>query len=89
MSGASREDVESRLKVYDELRLQRVTRVMENTKKMAPQATDSKEFEFKRAQTYSDYHWGYKVAEEAVDLMRAHGLALKILNDETGEVGFE
>lgn len=62
---------------------------MENTKKMAPQATDSKEFEFKSSQTYSEYHWGYKVAEEAADLMRAHGLALKILNDATGEVGFE
>ncbi|KAF5612803.1 salicylate hydroxylase [Fusarium sp. NRRL 25303] len=67
----------------------RITRVMENTKKMAPRATDSKEFEFKSAQTYSDYHWGYKVAEEAVDLMRANGLALKILNDATGEVGFD
>ncbi|KLO81395.1 Uncharacterized protein LW93_8104 [Fusarium fujikuroi] len=89
LSGASSEDVATRLKIYDELRLQRITRVMENTKKMAPQATDSKEFEFKSSQTYSDYHWGYKVAEEAVDLMRAHGLALKILNDATGEVGFD
>ncbi|KLP21054.1 Uncharacterized protein LW94_9580 [Fusarium fujikuroi] len=89
LSGASSEDVATRLKIYDELRLQCITRVMENTMKMAPQATDSKEFEFKSSQTYSDYHWGYKVAEEAVDLMRAHGLALKILNDATGEVGFE
>jgi hypothetical protein len=32
---------------------------------------------------------GYKVAEEAVDLMRVHGLTLKILDDATGEVGFE
>ncbi|KAJ4035102.1 hypothetical protein NW756_006911 [Fusarium oxysporum] len=89
LSGASSDDVASRLKIYDELRLPRITKVMENTKSMAPRATNSKEVEFKTTQTYSEYHWGYKVAEEAVDLMRAHGLALKILNDATGEVGFE
>ncbi|EMT74461.1 Salicylate hydroxylase [Fusarium odoratissimum] len=89
LSGASSDDVASRLKIYDELRLPRITKVMENTKAMAPRATNSKEVEFKTTQTYSEYHWGYKVAEEAVDLMRAHGLALKILNDATGEVGFE
>ncbi|EWG42583.1 hypothetical protein FVEG_04348 [Fusarium verticillioides 7600] len=89
LSGASSEDVASRLKIYDELRLPRITKVMENTKKMAPRATDSKEFEFKSAQTYSDYHWGYKVAEEAMGLMHAHGLALNIVNDATGEIGFE
>ncbi|KAG7417484.1 hypothetical protein LZL87_012246 [Fusarium oxysporum] len=89
LSGASSEEVASRLKIYDELRLQRVTRVMENTKAMAPRATNSKEVEFKSTQTYSDYHWGYKVTEEAGDLMRAHGLTLKILDDATGKVGFE
>ncbi|KAG7433601.1 FAD-dependent monooxygenase OpS4 [Fusarium oxysporum f. sp. raphani] len=89
LSGASSDDVASRLKIYNELRLPRITKVMENTEAMAPRATNSKEVEFKTTQTYSEYHWGYKVAEEAVDLMRAHGLALKILNDATGEVGFE
>lgn len=89
MSGASSDDVASRLKIYDELRLPRITKVMENTEAMAPRATNSKKIEFKTTQTYSEYHWGYKVAEEAVDLMRAHGLALKILNDATGQVGFE
>ncbi|EWZ48885.1 hypothetical protein BFJ70_g7899 [Fusarium oxysporum] len=89
LSGASSDDVALRLKIYDELRLPRITKVMKNTEAMAPRATNSKEVEFKTTQTYSEYHWGYKVAEEAVDLMRAHGLALKILNDATGEVGFE
>jgi hypothetical protein len=89
LSGASSDDVESRLKIYDDLRLPRITRVMENTKAMAPQVTNLKEVDFKTTQTYSDYHWGYKVAEEAADLMRVHGLTLKILDDATGEVGFE
>ncbi|EXL68534.1 hypothetical protein FOPG_15421 [Fusarium oxysporum f. sp. conglutinans race 2 54008] len=89
LSGASREEVALRLEMYDKLRLERVTRVMENTKAMAPQATNSKEVNFKSTQTYSDYHWGYKVTEEAVHLVRAHGLALKIVNSETGEIGCE
>ncbi|KAH6959509.1 hypothetical protein DER45DRAFT_538824 [Fusarium avenaceum] len=89
LSGVSRDNLGSRLKIYDDLRLPRITKVMENTKAMAPRATNSKDVDFKTTQTYSDYHWGYKVTEEAVDLMRVRGLTLKILDDATGEVGFE
>ncbi|CAK7203111.1 hypothetical protein SEUCBS139899_005840 [Sporothrix eucalyptigena] len=89
LKGATRCDVSARLKIYDELRVERIAKVMEYTRAMAPSTTDSREVNHTTTQTYSDYYWSYKITQDAVALMRKHGHALKVVDEVTGEVEFE
>lgn len=86
LKGAKREDVEERLRIFDELRVERVKTVVEYTREMAPKATTSKEVNHKTTQTYSDYYWRYKMTQEAVESMCSHGHSMRIVDPATGEI---
>ena len=86
LKGATVQDVEQRLKIFDELRVERVKTVIENTREMAPKTTPDIEVSHKTTQTYSDYYWGYKMTPEAVKTMNGHGFAMKLVNPATGEI---
>ncbi|KAL1895867.1 hypothetical protein Sste5346_004964 [Sporothrix stenoceras] len=89
LKGSTPLDVPARLKIYDELRVERIAKVMEYTRAMAPSKTGSLEVNHKTTQTYSDYYWSYKITADAVALMRTHGHALKIVDEATGKIEFE
>ncbi|CZR68101.1 uncharacterized protein PAC_18000 [Phialocephala subalpina] len=85
LKGATLEDVERRLAVFDELRVERVRTVIEYTREMAPKKTSEQRVNHKTTQTYSDYYWRYKMTQEAVEAMKKHGFALNLINPATGE----
>ncbi|CAK7221503.1 hypothetical protein SBRCBS47491_004547 [Sporothrix bragantina] len=89
LKGATPLDIPARLKIYDELRIERIAKVMEYTRAMAPSKTASLEVNHKTTQTYSDYYWSYKITEDAVALMRKHGHALRVVDEATGEIELE
>jgi len=86
LKGATPADVETRLAIFDELRVERVKTVIEYTREMAPKKTNETQVNHKTTQTYSDYYWRYKMTQEAVDLMRKHGIAINLLDPATGEI---
>lgn len=85
-------DIEGRLAIYDDLRVERVRRVIENTRAMGPKRagdgsrmTDQQYSQYSVA--FSDYHWGYKITPEAVKGMNERGIVTDILDATTGEIG--
>lgn len=89
LKGATRDEVAVRLKIFDELRVERVATIIEYTRAMAPKATTSKDVNHQTTQTYSDYYWSYKMTQEAVDLMRKHGYKITLDDVATGEISLE
>ncbi|KAJ6107575.1 salicylate hydroxylase [Penicillium sp. IBT 18751x] len=85
---ATPDQVEERLKIYDELRLKRVNQIIRHTRDMAPKRHPSQEVNHKTTQIYSNYHWGYKVTQDAVTLMNKHGYPMTVADVETAEVRF-
>ncbi|KAF8847667.1 FAD/NAD(P)-binding domain-containing protein [Acephala macrosclerotiorum] len=57
LKGATSEDVERRLAIFDELRVEQVNTVIEYTREMAPKKTSEIKVNHKTTQTYSDYYW--------------------------------
>lgn len=91
LKNADINDIEERLAIYDELRVERVRKVIENTRAMGPKRDG--EGSRMTAQQYSqysvafsDYHWGYKITQEAVKAMNERGIATEILDETTGEI---
>ncbi|KAK5446758.1 hypothetical protein LTS15_009691 [Exophiala xenobiotica] len=87
LKGATTHDVEQRLAVFDEIRVERVKTVIEYTRDSAPKATTSNEVNHKPSQAYTDYYWRYKMTQEAVDAMQRNGYSMNIKDPATGEIG--
>ncbi|KAI1860211.1 hypothetical protein JX265_010135 [Neoarthrinium moseri] len=75
LKGAVIEDIEERLQIYDELRVPRVRKVIENTRAMAPRRAgdDKPQTDAAFSAEMSDYHWSYDIAKEAAAAMNRHG----------------
>jgi salicylate hydroxylase len=86
LKGATPEDVERRLIIFNELRVERVKTVIEYTREMAPKKTSETHVNHKTTQTYSDYYWRYKMTQEAVEAMNKHGFAMALIDPATGEI---
>jgi len=86
LKGAKKQDVEKRLQIFDQLRLDRVNTVIKFTREMAPTLAVSSEVNHKTTQTYSDYYWSYKMTQEAVEAMRRHGYQMQLVDARTAEL---
>jgi hypothetical protein len=53
---------------------------------MAPKRHQSQEVNHRTTQTYADYHWSYKMTQEAVALMNKHGYPMALADVETADV---
>ncbi|KAF4556626.1 FAD-binding domain-containing protein 58 [Elsinoe fawcettii] len=83
LKGATTEDVDARLQVFNDLRVERVAQVVKNTRASAPNSTST---QLKSANEYSDYYWSYKITQEAVRLMNGRGYKLNLGDEATGQV---
>ncbi|KAH7002480.1 hypothetical protein EDB80DRAFT_579215 [Ilyonectria destructans] len=84
-------DIEGRLAIYDDLRVERVRRVIENTRAMGPKRVGdgphmSGQQYSQHSVAFADYHWGYKITPEAVKAMNERGIVTEILDATTGEI---
>lgn len=84
-------DIEGRLAIYDDLRVERVRRVIENTRAMGPKRVGdgphmSDQQYSQHSVAFADYHWGYKITPEAVKAMNERGIVTEILDATTGEI---
>lgn len=86
LKGATKNDVERRLKIFDELRVGRVSQIMANTQAAAPSTKPINPLEHKSTSANADYHWRYKITQEAVDLMNRHGYNMCVKDPATGEL---
>lgn len=86
LKGAAQSDVAQRLKIYDELRAQRVNKIIKYTREAAPKPTASKEINFQTTQAKSDYYWSYKITLDAVEAMGKHGYSVELIDAATGEI---
>lgn len=86
LKGATKSDVEKRLKIFDDLRVGRVRQIMENTQAAAPSIKPINPLEHKSTSANADFHWGYKITQEAVDLMNRHGYSMTVKDPVTGEL---
>jgi salicylate hydroxylase len=69
-------EVSHRLSIFNELRVERVARIIRYTRAMAPRRINNasnEKVDHKSTQTYSDYYWRYRITEEAVNSMRENG----------------
>ncbi|KAH7129183.1 hypothetical protein EDB81DRAFT_907168 [Dactylonectria macrodidyma] len=85
------DDLKKRLVIYDDLRVERVRRVIENTRTMGPKRVgdDSRLTDQQYSQysvVFADYHWGYKMTAEAVKAMNQGGIVAELLDAATGEI---
>lgn len=86
LKGANRSDVAKRLRIYDELRTQRVKTIIEYTREPAPKPTVSKKIDSQTTQAKSDYYWSYKITLDAVEAMRRHGYSVELVDATTGKI---
>ncbi|KAI8649042.1 FAD/NAD(P)-binding domain-containing protein [Fusarium keratoplasticum] len=91
LKGAELSDIEERLLIYDELRVERVRRVIENTRKMGPKRvgdgprmSDREYSQYSVA--FSDYHWSYSMTPEAIRLMNQPGIKMECADAATGQL---
>lgn len=89
LTGASKHDVVERLKLFDQLRVERVKRVIEYTRLSAPvrvQDKDAKKLDHKSTQTFSDYYWSYFCTQDSVRVMNDAGHKMTVVDEKTGEL---
>lgn len=91
LKGAELSDIEERLLIYDELRVERVRRIIENTRKMGPKRvgdgprmSDREYSQYSVA--FSDYHWSYSMTPEAIRLMNQPGIKMECADAATGQL---
>ncbi|PVH69491.1 FAD/NAD(P)-binding domain-containing protein [Cadophora sp. DSE1049] len=86
LKGATVQDIEQRLAIFDDLRVPRLRTIIEYTRAAAPKRSMVDKVEHKNSDTYGDYSWRYELLQEGVEAMRRHGYKMKITDPDTGTI---
>lgn len=81
LKGATPDEARQRLEIFDELRLERVNKILEYSRIMAPRKINGNQIKSPTSMSreYSTYYWSYSVTKAGIRLMEERGYPIASL----------